>query len=411
MRHLGVRPALLALTLVLVEAPAAESQLAGQAPGPARATAADPAVHTSGRHAFRVVTVAEGLDHPWSMAWLPNGDMLVTERAGRLRIVRGGRLLPEPVAGVPRVRARGQGGLLDVALHPQFVTNRLLYLSFAKPSPNDSLATTAVVRGRLENDRLVDVQEIFEAKAWAAGSVHFAGKMAFDRAGFLYLTVGDRGENPNLMTAHPAQSLAQHQGKVLRLHDDGRVPADNPFAGRSGAMPEIWSYGHRNLQGLAVHPQTGEVWENEHGPRGGDEVNFIRTGANYGWPVVSYGINYDGSPYTRELQRAGIEAPRWTWVPSIATSGMLFYSGDQFPWWRGSLFVGGLVGRQLARLTLDGERVVSEEAMLVNAVGRIRDVRQGPDGYIYLAIDGDSAQSLSPVVRLEPVASDIATPQ
>jgi glucose/arabinose dehydrogenase len=410
MRHLGVRPALLVLAILAV-APAAEGQLAGQAPGRARAAAADPTVHTSGRHAFRVVTVAEGLDHPWSMAWLPNGDMLVTERAGRLRIVRGGRLLPEPVAGVPRVRARGQGGLLDVVLHPQFTANRLVYLSVAKPSAGDSLATTAVVRGRFENDRLVDVEEIFEAKAWASGNVHFAGRMAFDRASFLYLTVGDRGENPNLMAEHPAQSLGQHQGKVLRLHDDGRVPADNPFVGRSGALPEIWSYGHRNLQGLAVHPETGEVWENEHGPRGGDEVNFIRRGANYGWPVVSYGINYDGSPYTRELQRAGIEAPRWTWVPSIATSGMLFYTGDQFPWWRGSLFVGGLVGRQLARLTLDRDRVVSQEAMLVEAVGRVRDVREGPDGFIYLAIDGDSAQSLSPVVRLEPVTSDIATPE
>jgi glucose/arabinose dehydrogenase len=410
MRSPALRTALFALT-VLAAAPAAQSQLAGQAPGRARAAAADPAVHTSGRHAFRVVTVAEGLDHPWSMAWLPNGDLLVTERAGRLRIVRDGRLLPDPVAGTPRVRARGQGGLLEVVLHPQFAANRLVYLSFAKPNADESQATTAVVRGRLENDRLVDVQEIFEAKAWAAGNVHFAGKMAFDPAGFLYLTVGDRGEDPNLMAAHPAQSLAQHQGKVLRLHDDGRVPADNPFVGRSNAMPEIWSYGHRNLQGLTVHPETGAVWENEHGPRGGDEVNLVVRGRNYGWPVVSYGINYDGSPYTGETSGQEIEAPRWTWVPSIATSGLQFYTGDRFPWWRGSLFVGGLVGRQLARLTLEGDRVVSMEAMLVDAVGRIRDVRQGPDGYLYLAIDGDSAQALSAVVRLEPVTSDIQPPR
>ena len=406
MRYAGVGSVLIVLT-VLAAPPAARAQLVGQAAGRARPAAEG--VHTSGRHAFRVVTVAEGLDHPWSMAWLPNGDMLVTERPGRLRIVRDGRLLPEPVAGVPRVRARGQGGLLEVVVHPGFATNRLVYLSIAKPSVNDSLATTAVVRGRLENDRLVDVREIFEAKAWASGNAHFAGKMAFDRAGYLYLTVGDRGVDPNQLAAHPAQSLAQHQGKVLRLHDDGRVPTDNPFVGRQDALPEIWSYGHRNLQGLAVHPETGEIWENEHGPRGGDEVNLVRKGANYGWPVVSYGINYDGSPYAHEAVRAGIESPRWTWVPSIATSGMLFYTGDRFPWWKGSLLVGGLVGKQLARLTLEGDRVVSEEAML-DGVGRIRDVRQGPDGYVYLAIDGDSMQSLSPVVRLEPVASDIQPP-
>jgi glucose/arabinose dehydrogenase len=408
MSHRLVRPVLLVLALA---AALSTGPLAAQAPGVARATAADPAVHSSGRHAFRVVTVAEGLDHPWSMAWLPNGDLLVTERAGRLRIVRGGKLLPDPVAGVPRVRAAGQGGLLDVVLHPQFATNRLVYLSFAKPNADASQATTAVVRGRLENDRLVDVQEIFEAKAWANGNVHFAGRMAFDPAGFLFLTVGDRGADPNLMANHPAQSLSQHQGKMIRLHDDGRVPSDNPFVGRSGALPEIWSYGHRNLQGMAVHPQTGEVWENEHGPRGGDEVNFVRKGANYGWPVVSYGVNYDGSPYSLEPVRPGIEAARWTWVPSIATSGMLFYTGDRFPWWRGSLFIGGLVGEQLARLTLEGDRVVSEEAILVDAIGRIRDVRQGPDGYIYLAIDGTNAAPLTPVVRLEPVASDIQLPR
>ena len=345
------------------------------------------------------------------MAWLPDGDMLITERAGRLRIVRGGRLLPEPVAGTPRVRAQGQGGLLDVVLHPQFATNRLVYLSFAKPNADASQATTAVVRGRLENDRLIDVQEIFEAKAWASGNAHFAGRMAFDRKGFLYLSVGDRGESPNLMADQPAQSLSQHQGKILRLHDDGRVPSDNPFVGRAGAQPELWSWGHRNPQGLTVHPGTGEIWVNEHGPRGGDEVNRIQRGANFGWPVVSHGINYDGSPYTGETERPGIVEPTWAWVPSIATSGMLFYTGDRFPWWRGGLFVGGLVGQQLSHLTLAGNRVVSQEALLVDAIGRIRDVRQGPDGYIYLAVDGTNAAPLTRVVRLEPVASDIQAPR
>jgi glucose/arabinose dehydrogenase len=379
--------------------------------GQGGAPATPPGVHESARHNFRVVTVAEGLDHPWSMAWLPNGDMLVTERAGRLRIIRGGRLLPEPVAGVPRVRARGQGGLLEVLPHPSFATNRLVYLSFSKPTENDSLATTAVVRGRLEGDQLVDVTEIFEAKAWARGNAHFAGRMVFDRDGYLFLSVGDRGEAPNLMAAQPAQSLAQHQGKVLRLHDDGRVPSDNPFVGRSGAMPEIWSYGHRNPQGLTLNPATGEIWENEHGPRGGDEVNLIRKGANFGWPVVSHGINYDGSVYSREKHRQGIESPRWTWVPSIATSGMLFYTGDAFPWWQGSLFVGGMVGEQLARLSLEGDRVVSVEPLLQKELGRIRDVRQGPDGFLYLAIDGTNQRPLTPIVRLEPATGQVAAPR
>ena len=367
-------------------------------------------VQESARHNLRVVTVAEGFDHPWAMAWLPNGDMLVTERAGRLRIVRDGRLLPDPVAGVPRVRARGQGGLLDVLPHPEFASNRLIYLSFAKPNADDSEATTAVVRGRFESDRLLDVEEILVAQAWSGGNGHFAGRLVFDRAGFLYVTVGDRLADPDLMAAHPAQSLSNHQGKVLRLHDDGRVPSDNPFVGRADALPEIWSYGHRNMQGLTVHPETGDLWENEHGPRGGDEVNLVQRGRNYGWPVVSYGINYDGSIYTRERRRAKIESPRWSWVPSIAPSGMAFYTGDRFPWWRGSLFVGGLVGEQLARLTLEDERVVGEEILLPGVLGRIRDVRQGPDGFIYLAIDNRSGERMAPVVRLEPAESTVAVP-
>lgn len=386
----------------------AAASLSAQSQGDARARIND--VQPSARHSFRVVTVAEGFEHPWSIAWLPSGEMLVTERAGRLRIVRNGTLVPEPVAGVPRVRARGQGGLLDVLPHPDFTNNRLLYLSFAKPSADDSLATTAVVRGRLEGDRLVGVEEIFEAKAWARGNPHFAGRMAFDRSGYLFLSVGDRGAAPNLMADHPAQDLSTHQGRVIRLHDDGRVPADNPFVGRAGALAEIWSYGHRNPQGLAVHPETGAVWENEHGPRGGDEVNVIVRGRNYGWPLVSHGINYDGSVYSGESHREGIESPRWTWVPSIATSGMMFYTGDKFPWWRGSLFVGGLVGEQLVRLSLEGERVVGQETLLPGVVGRIRDVRQGPDGFIYLAID-DRGQTLTSVVRLEPVAGDVAPPR
>ena len=367
-------------------------------------------VHESARHNFRVVTVAEGFDRPWSMAWLPNGDMLVTEQAGRLRIIRDGRLLPDPVAGVPQVRARGQGGLLEVLPHPDFATNRIIYLSFSKSNADESESTTVVARGRLENDRLTGVEEIFVAEAWSSRNGHYAARLAFDRAGFLYVAVGDRQADPDLMGDHPAQSLSNHQGTVLRLHDDGRVPSDNPFVGRANALPEIWSYGHRNSQGFTPHPETGELWGNEHGPRGGDEVNLIQRGRNYGWPVVSYGVNYDGTIYTREKQRAGVESPRWAWVPSIAPSGMMFYSGDRFPWWRGNLFVGGLAGEQLARLTLEGDRVVGEEILLPGVLGRIRDVRQGPDGLIYLAIDDRRGGGLTPVVRLEPADSEVAVP-
>jgi glucose/arabinose dehydrogenase len=350
------------------------------------------------------VNVAEGLVNPWSIAFLPDGDLLITERPGRLRVVRNGVLQPEPIAGVPEVRARGQGGLLEVALHPDFASNRLVYLAFSKPNADGGEGTTAVVRGRLENDRLSDVQEIFEARAWSSGGNHFGSRLAFDGRGYLFITVGDRGVRPDLATAssHPAQDLTNHQGTVIRLHDDGRVPADNPFVGRSDALPEIWSYGHRNLQGLSFHPETGDLWETEHGPQGGDELNLIQPGRNYGWPVIGFGVNYGGDVIHRSTSQQGLEQPVHHWVPSIATSGLLFYTGDQFPAWRGNLFVGGLGGQQLARLTLDGQRVASEET-LMEGVGRIRDIRQGPDGFIYLALD-DRRGGETAVVRLEPTS-------
>ncbi len=367
-------------------------------------------VYQSGRHSFRIVTVVPELENPWSMAWLPNGDMLVTERAGRLRLVRGDVLDPEPIAGTPEVRAQGQGGLLDVLLHPDFASNQLIYLSFAKPSADSSEATTAVVRGRLEGHGLADVEEIFVAQAWRSGNAHFSGRMAFDLEGrHLFLSVGDRGEDPDLLANQPAQDPSNHQGTILRLNPDGSVPADNPFVGQSGFRPEIWSYGHRNAQGLAIHPETGEVWANEHGPRGGDEVNVSRPGRNYGWPVASYGINYDGTIYTEVRAAEGMESPLHVWIPSIAPSGMLIYTGDQFPWWKGSVFVGGLAAEQLSRLTFEGYRAVSEETLLKGELGRIRDVRQGPDGYIYLTTDGRGGLN-TPVLRLEPVESDIETP-
>jgi glucose/arabinose dehydrogenase len=362
-------------------------------------TEAQAPAHRSAHHDYRIVTVAERLVNPWSLAFLPGGDLLITERPGRLRIVRGGRLLPDPVAGVPAVLAEGQGGLLDVVPHPDFAANRLLYLSFSKPAAGH--ATTAVVRGRFENDRLTNVQPVFEAATKGRG--HYGSRLAFSRDGFLFITVGDRQAPPegNLET-HPAQDLSNHHGTTVRLHDDGRVPADNPFVGRAGARPEIWTYGHRNPQGLAIHPDTGDVWLNEHGPQGGDELNLVRRGANYGWPVIGFGVNYrTGDAIHRGTHREGMEQPVHVWVPSIGVSGLMVYTGDRFPEWRGNLFAGGMAGQRLARLVLDGQRVRLEET-IAQGVGRVRDVRQGPDGLIYLAIE-DRDGAPTPVVRLEPV--------
>jgi aldose sugar dehydrogenase len=360
--------------------------------------------YQSQHHEYRVTTVAEGLVNPWAIAFLPGGDILVTERPGRLRIIRNGRLLPEAVPGLPEIRTGNQGGLLDVAPHPDFETNRLIYISYSKPNADDSQGTTSVIRGRFENDRLTNVEEIFEAVAWVAGRGHYGSRLAFDGNGYLFITIGDRQVAPTGdLAAHPAQSLANHQGTVVRLHDDGRVPADNPFVGQSGARPEIWSYGHRNAQGMAFHPETGDLWLNEHGPQGGDEVNLVRPGANYGWPVVGFGVNYGaGTPIHQATRGGGMVDAVHLWVPSIAPSGMIVYTGDRFPAWRGSIFVGGLAGERLTRLTLDGDRVVNEETLLPG-FGRVRDVRQGPDGYIYLAID-DRGSAPTPIVRLEPIS-------
>ena len=366
-------------------------------------------VYSSARHDFRVVTVADGLDHPWSMAWLPSGEMLIVERPGRLRVVRGGVLQPEPVAGWPAVyRDEGQGGFMDILPHPDFAGNRWLYLSYGKPNEDGSEGTTAVVRGRWADGRVSDVEEVFESNAWGGNNNHFSGRMAFDLDGYLYLTVGDRMLPPNMMANHPALDVTNHMGTIVRLHDDGRVPAGNPFVGRADTLPEIWSYGHRNLQGLATDPLTGDLWSNEHGPRGGDELNLVARGGNYGWPVVSHGINYDGTVYTMEASRPGVESPSFVWVPSIGISGMMIYRGDEFPWWRGSVFVGGMVGQQLGRVTLEGTDALGVETLLQGELGRIRDVREGPDGLIYLALE--HAEELTAVVRLEPVASDVMPP-
>lgn len=356
----------------------------------------------SAYHDYRVVTVAEGLVNPWSMAFLPDGDVLVTERPGRLRIIRDGHLLPTPVPGVPTVLAQGQGGLLDVILHPDFSSNRTIYLSYSKPYANEEGATTAVARARFVNDRLEEVEDIFVADSRGRG--HYGSRLAFDAQGYLYVTVGDRqAPSTGDLTAHPAQDRTNHHGTINRLHDDGRVPADNPFIGQEGIEPSIYSYGHRNPQGLVIDPATGDIWATEHGPQGGDELNLIQPGRNYGWPVIGYGVNYgSGTTIHEGTMREGMESPVHFWIPSIATSGLMIYTGERFPAWKGNLFVGGMGGEQLARLTMDGGVVVNEET-LVQRMGRIRDVRQGPDGYIYLAIESRQGGE-TPIVRLEPAS-------
>lgn len=361
-------------------------------------------VYHAANHDYTVVTVAEDLVQPWSMAWLPGGDMLITEKPGRLRVVRDGRLLPEAVPGVPDVFYEGQGGLFDVLPHPNFNDNRWVYLTYSKETEGSS--ATAIARGRFENDRLTNVVEIFEAQAVGFG--HYGGKIVFDDDGYMFLTLGDRMAPPvgdeAALRAHPAQDRSNHQGVVVRLNDDGTVPNDNPFVGQSGMLPEIWSYGHRSPQGLAVHPETGDLWESEHGPQGGDEINRIEPGNNYGWPVVGRGANYGafGRPIHIGISEEGMVQPAQFWVPSIATSGLMVYTGDKFPMWYGNIFSGSLAGEQLARLQLDDDyRNVVVEETLVYDIGRIRDVRQGQDGYIYLAISDRNGEPTS-VVRLEP---------
>ena len=347
----------------------------------------------SQEHAFRLVEVVRGLEQPWSLAFLPDGRMLVTERAGRLRIVRDGRLDAAPVAGLPEIALHGQGGLLDVALHPRFAENGFVYLSYAARG-NDGVGTE-VARGRLAGGRLENVQVIFRQHPKGNRGQHFGSRLVFDRAGYLYITLGDRGERER------AQKPDDHAGSVIRLHDDGRVPKDNPFAGKPGWKPEKYTLGHRNQQGAALHPQSGELWTHEHGPQGGDEVNVIRAGANYGWPVITFGVNYGiGTRIGEGTAKPGMAQPIHVWVPSIAPSGMAFYTGDKFPKWRGDLFVGALKDQMLVRLRFDGEKVVREERLLKGALGRIRDVRAGPDGFLYLLND----ESQAALVRLEPAA-------
>lgn len=335
-----------------------------------------------------VETVATGLRNPWSLAFLPDGRMLVTEKPGRLRIVADGKLL-EPIAGVPEVFARGQGGLLDVVLDPDFTSNRVIYLSYAEPRHDGN--GTAVARGRLDEAgrQLGDVSVIFRQMPSYSGSAHFGSRLTFAPDKTLFITLGDRY---NLRDN--AQDLSTHHGKIVRINRDGSVPKDNPFVGREGAKPEIWSYGHRNPQSAALNPATREVWAIEHGARGGDEVNIPRKGLNYGWPVITYGVDYSGVRIGEGTSKPGMEQPIFYWDPSIAPSGMAFYTGDAFPKWKGSLFTGGLRSQLVSRLIVEGDRIVGEERMLQSIGERIRDVRQGPDGFLYLLTDSASGRIL-----------------
>jgi aldose sugar dehydrogenase len=343
---------------------------------------------------YRVVPVVKGLEQPWGIGFLPNGDMLVTEKPGRLRVVRKGVLEPQPISGVPTVWAIGQGGLFEVLPHPKFAENQLLYLTYAKPC--DKGATTALLRAKFDGKALVDGRDLFVADNCGTGNPHFGAKLAFNRDGLLFLTIGERGDRDR------AQHTNIHGGKILRLREDGTVPPDNPFVGKAGFKPEIFTYGHRNPQGLAFNPETGVLWDDEHGPQGGDELNIIEAGKNYGWPVASYGREYapNGVKVSPTTSKEGIEEPVLFWAPSIGISGLMFYTGDKFPQWKGNMFLGGMSGLALWRVGFNEKGgLMGREALLTELRQRIREVRQGPDGNIYVAVDAPQGG----ILRVEPV--------
>ena len=338
--------------------------------------------------AVHVQTLAQGLEHPWALVFLPDGRLLVTERPGRLRSVGQDGRVSTPFAGVPQVLARGQGGLLDITLDPSFADNRLVYLAYAEPGEGNT-AGTAVARGRLGEGRLEDVHVIYRQQPKVRGANHFGSRLVFAHDGMLFVTQGDRFDYRDA-----AQELASGLGKIVRIMPDGSVPRDNPFVGRAGARPEIWSYGHRNIQSAALHPQTGQLWTVEHGARGGDELNRPEAGKNYGWPVITYGVDYSGAKIGEGTAKPGMEQPVYYWDPVIAPSGMMFYTGAAFPGWQGSLLIGSLRPGLLVRLILEDGRVVREERYLGELGERIRDVRQGPDGLLYLLTDSRQGRLL-----------------
>jgi aldose sugar dehydrogenase len=356
-------------------------------------------VYKTEKAEVRVTTFVDGLTEPWGLAALPDGGFLVTEKKGDLHYVTADGKLSEPLKGVPKVDDRGQGGLLDVALDPQFQQNRLVYISYSEPGEGGN--STAVARGVLSADGLAlsDLRVIFSQKPKVRSTKHFGSRLVFDKEGHLFVGLGERSEE---QFRTQAQDLNSHLGKVVRIFPDGSVPKDNPFVDRAGALPEIWSYGHRNIQGAALNPETGELWINEHGPRGGDEINRPQPGRNYGWPVVSYGVNYDGTPVGTGKQKAeGMEEPLYQWTPVIGASGMLFYTGSAFPDWKGSLFNGGLVAQAVVRLEMDGTRVVREERLFKDLGERIRAVIQGNKGDLYLLTDESDGQ----ILRVAPAES------
>ena len=356
--------------------------------GPAQRSPTPP----SNSPGVRAEVVASGLVNPWALEFLPDGRMLVTERPGRLRIVGKDGTLSPPVTGVPAVFAQSQGGLLDVALDPQYATNQLVYLSYAEPGPN-STAGTSVARGRLVGNGLESVQVIYQQVPKVRSGGHFGSRLVFDRAGYLFITQGERQQFPD-----SAQSLSAGLGKVMRIFPDGRIPPDNPFVSRAGARPETWSYGHRNMQGAALDPATGRLWTIEHGARGGDELNHPEAGKNYGWPVITYGINYNGMKIGEGTVKAGMEQPVYYWDPVIAPSGMTFYTVDAIPGWKGSLLIGSMSPGALVRLEMTGGRVTKEERYLGDLGERIRDVQQGPDGFVYVVTDNATGR----VLRIRP---------
>jgi glucose/arabinose dehydrogenase len=334
---------------------------------------------------FDIVTVADGLNHPWSVTFLPGGDYLVTERRGQLWRIRKGDGLKTQITGVPDVYHAGQGGLLDVILDPDFQNNNRIYFSYAATDDDDkSISNTEIARARFNTrqNRLTDVEVIFRAQPKVPGSNHWGSRLAFANDGTLYITLGEKFD-----FMEEAQNPSNHLGTVVRINADGSIPSDNPFVGDNDKAPEIFSYGHRNPQGIAVHPETGEIWIHEHGPKGGDEINILKSGANYGWPAATFGRSYWGTEISDKTSAPGMEDPILQWTPSIAPSGMTFYTGDQFPQWKGDLFVGALVKRHLRRVELDGETVIAQEELLNDLNDRIRDVRQGPEGYIYILSD------------------------
>lgn len=366
----GASTAALALSLTLISAAHAQPQLQ---PIPE----------------FILQDVITDIQMPWGMVWLPNGDMLVTERTGNLYRVSNGQT-GEPIAGLPEIHVNGQGGLLDIVLHPDYERNGWLYISFSDPSGQGEGSNTTIIRAKLDGNRLTSQEAIYTADINSTRGQHYGGRLVFDNDGYLFFSIGDRGDHFTNV-----QDLGRDGGKIYRLHDDGRVPSDNPFVDNASAKSAVWSYGHRNPQGIGIHPLTGEVWASEHGPRGGDEINIARAGLNYGWPVIGYGINYNGEPLAQNTKADGMEQPIWYWNPSIAVAGMTFVTSDRYPELNNDLLVGGLAGSKLVWLELHDDRVIRSTDLLTD-IGRVRAVSQGPDGYIYLGIEGSGIQRLVP---------------